>query len=94
MPCSIFHHTATEVFQMLQEAGKVKTAYFGSRKAQINENSNTKVKNPMKKRRPYLDQVESGLTEHQKNPAEQQKTILVRVSSLKRPSRLRRNRRF
>lgn len=37
----------------------------------------------MKKKRSYLDQAESGLTEHQKNRVEQQKKILVRVSSLK-----------
>lgn len=90
-PCpALFHHTATEVFELLQEAGKVKTAYFGRRKAQINKNSNTKVKNPAKKRRPYLHQPASGLTEHQNNRIEQQKKILVRAGSLKRPSRLKR----
>lgn len=76
MACSIFHHTDTEVFQLLQEAGKVKTAYFSRRKAQIKENTNTKVKNPVKKKRPYLDQEETGLTEHQKNRGEQQMKIL------------------
>lgn len=76
-PCpALFHHTATEAFQLLQEAGKVKILFSAADRPRLSRiQTNVKVKNLVKRRRFYLPQP--GRTERRKECSWAAKESLV-----------------